>query len=62
MHEFQEKQIFLQKEDIFGKNIEVFALILIKNQKFGSVRFGRTLGSEFGQTELSFDLCRTEPN
>ena len=44
MHDFQEKLIFLQKEDILGKNIEVFSLILIKNQKFGSVRFGRTLG------------------
>ena len=52
----------LQKEDIFWENIELFALILIKNQKFGSVRFGRTLGSEFGRTELSFDMCQTESN
>ena len=52
MHELQEKYIFLQKEDILRKNTELFALILIKNKKFGSVRFGRTLGSEFSRTEL----------
>ena len=45
-----------------GKNIELFALTLIKNQKFGSFWFGRTLESEFGRTELSFDMYRTEPN
>ena len=52
MDELQEKRIFLQKGDILGKNIETFVLILIMNQKLGLVRFGRTLGSEFGRTEL----------
>ena len=61
MHEFQEKLIFLQKEDILGENMELFALILIKIKSLG--QFGlaeRTLGSEFGRTELTFDMCRTE--
>ena len=40
----------------------MYTLILLINQKFGSVRFGRTLGSEFGRTELTFEMCRTEPN
>ena len=62
MHAFQEKRIFLQQGDTLGVNVKLFALISIINQKFRSVRFGRTLGSEFGRTELPFDICRTKPS
>ena len=40
--------------------MEIFTLILLIDS--GSVRFSRTLGSEFGRTELTFEMCRTEPN